>query len=146
MSKRGDTSGREELRKVKILDMQKLMNEPGLTSDERKLVKNKIKKLKAGGNPLSAEFDFFNKGGYVKNKKERNLEMASKEEKMLALKKLAKGLGMPTVKEVLGIKPGPVQKKARGGVAKKNMGGLANKKLSYGGKKAKDYRGVVKKK
>tara|TARA_R100000742_G_C4185598_1_gene19315 strand:+ start:208 stop:414 length:207 start_codon:yes stop_codon:yes gene_type:complete len=67
--------------------------------------------------------------------------MASKEEQMLALKKLAKGLGMPTVKKVLGIKPGPVKKKARGGVVKKNIGGLANKKLSYGGKKAKDYRG-----
>ncbi len=64
--------------------------------------------------------------------------MASKEEKMAALKKLAAGLGMPTVKEVLGIKAGPVQKKARGGMAKKMMrGGSVQPKRMRGGGMAK---------
>tara|TARA_A100001515_G_C4567236_1_gene208561 strand:+ start:872 stop:1288 length:417 start_codon:yes stop_codon:yes gene_type:complete len=102
MSKRGDKTGREELRKLKILDMQKLMSEPGLTSSERKMVQDKIKKLKAGGNPLSAEFEL-NAGGDVTKKKKK----------------------VPVIAISVGMAEMPKDKK---GPMKMAMGGMANGK------------------
>ncbi len=102
MSKRGDKTGREELRKLKILDMQKLMSEPGLTSSERKMVQDKIKKLKAGGNPLSAEFEL-NAGGDVTKKKKK----------------------VPVIAISVGMAEMPKGKK---GPMKMAMGGMANGK------------------
>ncbi len=57
--------------------------------------------------------------------------MASREERMAALKKLAKELGIPLPKT-------PVQNKARGGMAKKMMrGGSVQPKRMRGGGMAK---------
>tara|TARA_R100000742_G_C4253794_1_gene71880 strand:+ start:177 stop:566 length:390 start_codon:yes stop_codon:yes gene_type:complete len=64
MSKRGDTTSREELRKEMIINLEGLLDEPGLTSSESKMIKGKIKELKAGGNP-------YNTGGDVKNKNKK---------------------------------------------------------------------------
>ena len=106
MSKRGDTTGREELRKEMIINLKGLLDEPGLTSSESKMIKGKIKKLKAGGNPLSAEFTNLNRGG----------DMTKKSKKV----------------PVISISVGMAEMKKGKGPMKMAMGGMANGKKHKG--------------
>ena len=46
MSKRGDTTTRDNLRNMRVVQIEEMLAKPGFTKQERKMLKDKIKLIK----------------------------------------------------------------------------------------------------
>ncbi|MEC9177956.1 MAG: hypothetical protein VYC76_00705 [Pseudomonadota bacterium] len=62
MSKRGDTTARDNFRNIRVVQIEEMLAKPGFTKQERKMLKDKIKLIKRG------DFDrTYKAGGYKGN-------------------------------------------------------------------------------